>query len=148
MPSNTLWSFFLVFVLAIVASADTRTYLVYRADNFPQDRYLTSISPLEYKRFMDTGKKDLDKANGQPFRLTRYEINYSGKYAIWGVSYDGSDELRSMESMERQGYIALISSCSLLSTYSPILGGVQDSLECVNTGAIPEDFYEVGVSST
>lgn len=133
-------------LLASVAVAETRTYLVYRRDNFPQDRYALSFSPQEYKLFIDTGKKTIDEAKGQPFRMTSYDINYDGKYAVWKVSFKDEDELKHIDSMQNKGYIKLLSTTEIV----PVWGhqrGWQDEVKFQSLAELPTDYYEIGISS-
>ena len=133
-------------LLTSMAYAETCTYLVYRKDNFPQDRYLYMVSPQEYKLFADTGKKSIDDAGGQPFRLTSYEINYSGAYALWTVTYADNDEKWHIDSMEKQGYIVLLSSIDVVSVdYGPH-GKVQEAISSYLM-SLPTDYYQVSTNT-
>lgn len=134
--------FTLMFFVAAV-SAETRTYLVYRAAHFPQDRYLYSISPQEFKSFIDTGKKNIDEASGQPFRMTAYELNYNGKYALWTVSFKNEDEKWRLDSMEQKNYVVLLSSREVVSVYDSQRGGTVQVLESVELAQLPTDYYEI-----
>ena len=141
--------FTLLTLVGLVAylQGETRTYLVKRAEHFPQDRYLYMVSPQEYKFFVDTGKKSITEAGGQPFRMTSYEINYDGKYALWNVSFKDEDERWHIGSMERQGYIVMLSSSDVITTYDPRLGGNRTELEFKELAYLPTDFYKVEVST-
>ena len=139
-----------LFLLLLSASAfaETRTYLVYREDNFPQNRYLLTISPKEFKTFSDTGKKTITEAGGQPFRMTSYNLNYNGKYALWTISFKDDDEKWHMDSMEKKGYMVLLSSGEVVSTYNPQKGG--NVIEYIGSGELakmPTDFYKVNTST-
>jgi hypothetical protein len=139
---------FLLLATACCAFAETRTYLLYRARCFPQDRYLETISPTEYKYFIDTGKKNINAAGGQPFRLTTYELNYSSKYATWGVTYNDKDELKHMDKMVKINCAVLLSTMDVVSVYDPRIGGSELQLEV--SGALanyPTDYYYVDPSS-
>ncbi len=127
--------------LATGAYAETRTYLVKRAEHFPQDRYLITVSPQEFKTFIDTGKKNIDEAKGQPFRTTSYTLNFDGKYALWNVSFKDEDEKNHLDSMEKKGYIVLLSTSEAVTTYDPRIGGnTTEFVQMVST-TIPNDFY-------
>ena len=131
------------------ASATTDTYLVYRANFFPQDRYLTTLSPMEYKYFVDTGKKNItnDGVDGQPFRLTSYEVNYDGKYAIWTVT--GNEEEKShIATMLRKGFIVLLSSTNVVETEQGPRGKVKEAVYSGQLAELPSDYYEVAISSS
>jgi len=135
-----------ILLLVGYASAETRTYLVYRAGNFPQDRYLLTASPQEYKYFIDTGKKDISDAGGQPFRTTRYEINYSGVYALWTV--DGNpDDLPHIKTMEDKGYIVLLSSEEVVDVEDVTKGGSHKEMQETVLLTVPTDYYQVTVST-
>jgi len=138
----------LFFSLVISAYAETRTYLVKCADNFPQDRYLITISPEEYKRFIDTGKKTISEADGQPFRITSYVLNYNGKYALWTVSFKDADERWRMDSMESKGYITLLSRMDVVSAYDARKGGSVTEVTQDNFAPLPTDYYAVEASSS
>jgi len=139
---------FLILSLAVSAFAETRTYLVKRADNFPQDRYLITVIPEEYKRFIDTGKKTISEADGQPFRITSYVFNYNGKYALWTVSFRDEDERWHLDSMERQGYIILLSRMDITPVYDARKGGNVTEVTQDNLAPLPTDYYAVAVSSS
>jgi hypothetical protein len=138
---------FILIFLSPVAWCETRTYLVKRAEDFPQDRYLLVISPQEYKNFTDTGKKSIKDAGGQPYRVTSYEINYSGKYALWTVSFANDDERWHIDSMEKQGYIVLLSSMDIVDRFDPRRGGIVQEAEYQTLAALPTDYYQVAVST-
>ena len=140
-----LFFFFLFFSAGLCA--ETRTYLVYRLDNFPQDRYLYVISPQEYKRFVDTGKQNITEASGQPFQITSYEISPTGKYATWTVTAKDADELWHIDSMEKQGYIVKISTFDVVSVYDRNKGGYISEPLFIPLSELPTDFYQVGVST-
>lgn len=131
----------------ILCAVETRTYLVYRRDNFPQDRYLSSYSPLEYQRFIDLGKKTIADAGGQPYRITSYEINFDGKYALWTITYQTEDEKWHIDSMEKQGYIMLLSSCEVVQQWNPQINYVETVLNTSTLSQLPTDYYQV-VEST
>jgi len=139
--------FLLIYLLTIHLAAETRTYLVKRHENFPQDRYLLTYSPLEYKRFINTGKKDIAAAHGQPFRITSYELNYNGKYALWNVSYKDTPEMDSLNSMEAQKYIVLLSTLEVINTYDPRIGGSRTEARYTVLSELPTDYYVVEVST-
>ena len=142
------WGLFVVAVLlASALAAETRTYLVYRKDNFPQDRYLLTASPLEFKYFIETGKKDMGEAGGQPFRITSYEISYDGKYALWTVSYLDEDEHWRIDSMENKKYIVLLSSSEVVSVYEPRVGKYRLEVNNNHLAELPTDFYQVSIST-
>lgn len=132
--------------LSSLAWAETRTYLVKRTEHFPQDRYLYEISPQEFKKFVDTGKKTMVDANGQPFRLTAYTINYSGKYAMWSVSFKDEDEKWHIDSMEKQGYIILLSSMDVVTVNYGPKGDVIEVRQSI-LSETPTDYYYVGTST-
>jgi hypothetical protein len=136
-----------LFLGAGLIYAESRIYLVKRAEHFPQDRYLQTISPQEYKRFVDTGKKDIDEAGGQPFRVTTYEINYDGKYALWNISFKDEDERWHLDSMERQGYIVALSTMEVVEAYDPRRGGNVKEAVFTPLGEMPTDYYAVEVST-
>lgn len=137
----------LVFLLPVCAAAETRVYLVKRAENFPQDRYLIRLSPQEYKTFVSTGKKSMVEAGGQPFRLTSYDISYDGKYALWTVSFKDEDEKWHLDSMESKGYIVLLSSMDVSEVYDPRQGGNRTEFVSAELATLPTDYYAVAVST-
>ncbi len=138
----------LLMFISVSAFAETRTYLVYRQNNFPQDRYLYTISPQEFKAFMATGKTTITEADGQPFRMTSYKISSGGKYALWTVSFKDDSEKRSLDSMERQKYIVLLSSSEVVSEFLPQKGGYETAaIYNGELAELPTDYYMVGVST-
>lgn len=138
---------FLALCFSVSAYAETRTYLVYRKDNFPQDRYLYTASPQEFKTFIDTGKKTITEAGGQPFRITSYEISWDGKYALWNVSHKDDTEKWHIDSMEQQGYIVLLSSMDIISENMGNRGIVTSGVYSGELSKIPTDFYRVAMST-
>lgn len=131
---------------AAAFAVESRTYLVLRAQYFPDDKYIDKPSPLEYKKFIDTGKKDISAAGGQPFRITTYDLNFNGKYALWGVTYNDADELGHINGLEQAGKIVLLSSTSLVDVYTPQRGH-QPDIFYKKLADLPTDFYNVEPSS-
>ena len=138
---------FLALLLSISAYAETRTYLVYRKDNFPQDRYLLTASPQEFKTFIGTGEKNIDEAGGQPFRITSYEISTNGNYSLWTVTFKDTTEKRSIDSMERQGYITLLSSMDVVTENIGNRGTVTSAIYNKTLAIMPTDFYKIEIST-
>lgn len=137
----------LLLFLVGIAAAEQRTYLVKRAEHFPQDRFLYTISPSEYKYFVDTGRKTIEAAEGQPFRLTSYTISPNGRYALLSVDYADSDERSRFDNMADRGLIVLISTMDVVTTFDPRIGGTKTEPVFTQLASLPTDFYEVSVSS-
>jgi hypothetical protein len=132
----------LLLVMSTFVYAETRTYLVKRAEHFPQDRYLLTLSPQEYKLFVATGRQDIKEAEGQPFKMTSYTINYSGKYALWTVTSKDADEDWHMESMKQKKYIDLISVSDVVETDDKRTGGKHTDFTYSTLMDMPTDYYE------
>lgn len=102
---------------------------------------MLTASPQEYRYFIDCGKKTIVDAGGQPFRVTSYTINYSGKYALWTVT-GVLDEIPHLKTMVDKGYIILLDAGAVVmdldgrTTYHP-----------EHYADLPSDFYEVAVST-
>lgn len=124
----------------IEVNAETYRYLIY-ADNFPQDRYRTSISTVSatYQSFATTGKTDINAVNGQPFRITTYQKNATGKYAILNIT-PSETELIQLNSMEKQGYIKLLSVDDVVSRYDAGRGGYITEFLEAKCNDLPDDF--------
>jgi len=133
--------------LVVLLQGETRTYLVKRAEHFPQDRFVEKWSPLEYRLFVNTGKKTIEEAGGQPFRITSYAINYDGKYALMSVTAKDEDEKWHYDSMESKGYIVLLSTMDTVSNYDPQLGGYRTEAVSSRLSELPTDYYQVEVST-
>lgn len=138
----------LLLLITAFASATTNTYLVYRKDNFPQDRYLNMISPQEYKTFIATGPQDIKSAKGQPSAITSYVISFDGKYALWTISTDNADELWHIDSMVKQGYIVLMSSFSVGVVVNPKGGKDVGVISSGDLMPMPTDFYDPNAMTT
>ena len=137
----------LLLSLAVPAFAETRTYLVNRADNFPQDRFLATKEPDSFKTFASVGEQTLNEAAGQPFKLTRYVVSFDGKYALWNVTPVNEEELKYLDSMVKQGYITLIATLDVVPTYKVRLGGYTNDIVDKTFGELPRDYYAVDVST-
>lgn len=132
----------------IEVNAETYRYLIY-ASNFPQDRYRTSVSTINptYRRFDSVGKKTINEVGGQPFRITNYEKNSTGKYAILNIT-PSETESGQLASMVRQGYIKLLSVHDVVSKYDASRGGYITEFQEEKYDILPDDFYDVVVSSS
>lgn len=126
---------------ADLVSDKTYSFLVLREGNFPQDRFLYSASPQEYKYFIEVGEKDLDAAGGQPFRVTSYTVNYSGKYALWVVT-GTLEEMTHIDSMIAKGYIILLDEI-----YTSAGADGKVTAYPTHYADLPSDFYEVAIST-
>jgi len=124
-----------------LAAAETRTYLVKRAEHFPDDKYILVPSPQEYKKFIDTGKAKWADADGQPFRLTSYDINYNGKYAIWRVTYVNDVEKSRMDDYDNKKWIVLLSSMNVV--MEATTRGQQPRFASIELAPYPTDYYQV-----
>lgn len=140
----TLTLFQCVFCLSAaepVGELTSSTYIVYRAAFFPQDRYKTSISPVEFKSFIATGKTSIEAAGGQPIAKTEYTLNYSGKYALWTVSPLAEDESH-VAVMLSKGYIIKLAEQHI------VRRDTVTEMSTVQLATLPPDFYEVTTSTT
>lgn len=139
----------LIFLLAIagMASAETRTYVIKRAKFFPQDKLLYTPNPTEYKYFIETGKKDIEEANGQPFRLTKYEITPSGNYSKLTITPKNDYEKNRYDKMEEDGEIILVSTADVKHEYDERIGGFKDEFYSHKLAEYPTDYYEVSAST-
>ena len=124
-----------------ISVGKTYRFLVIREGNFPQDRFLLTVSPQEYKYFIDCGKKTVGNAGGQPFRVTSYTINYSGKYALWSVT-GALDEIPHIKTMLDKGYIVMLDAGEIVTD----LDG-RTFFAPEHYADLPSDFYEVAESS-
>lgn len=137
----------ILFLLATPLMAETRVYLVKRAEHFPLDRYATSLAPLEFKMFRDAGKRDIKSAGGQPFQITSYVLNFNGRYALWATSSNDSDEIRSEKSMVDKGYVILLETLDVAPARDVRAGGDM-SVPVHNTlASMPTDYYQIEVST-
>jgi hypothetical protein len=139
--------FAIIFLLTSYATSETYTYLVY-ADNFPQDRYRTSISTINptYSYFKYVGITDIKSAKGQPFRLTCYNKIYNPKYAIFTIT-PNDILIQQLNSMEKQGYIKLIETIEIISTYYLELGGYIVEVKQKKYEDFPLDLYSLSTST-
>ncbi|MGD9642761.1 MAG: hypothetical protein AB7V08_08485 [Elusimicrobiales bacterium] len=139
----------LLFLVGLVSflQGETRTYLVKRAEHFPQDRFVENWSPLEYRLFVNTGKKTIGEAGGQPFHITSYQINYDGKYALLSVTTKDEDERWHYASMESKGYIVLLSTMDVVGVYDSRIGGYRTEVVFQELADLPTDYYQVTVST-
>lgn len=132
--------------LAIVQlHAETMTYLIYRHQCFPDDKYVREISPKERKLFSDAGKKTIEEAGGQPSRMTRYSLNFDGKYAIFNVDAEFDPDKNQFKKMVSDGCAIMLSSETIKSAYyrdAPIVVSIVETL-----GTVPTDFFKVEVST-
>ena len=129
-----------------VETVNAITYLVYRQNFFPQDRFKIKIDPEEYRLFLDTGKNKLSDVKGQPFALTNYQLNYNGKYAIWRVNANEID-ISSILIMTTSNYIYKISEIKIIEEYDNKDRRIKKYAITTNVAELPEDFYEVVVST-
>lgn len=120
---------------------ESTTYLVYRQSFFPQDRYKTNITPVEFKYFIATGKTSIAEAGGQPFAKTEYSINYSGKYALWTVSPQSEDKSH-IKTMVDKGYILKLSEQRL------VRNDDVTEMHTVQLASLPTDYYAVQITTT
>ena len=131
----------LAYAYATEAISST-TYLIYRSQYFPQDRYKVKITPEEFKTFISSGKKSLLNTKGQPFALTSYTVNYSGKYALWTISAEPED-ISHIDVMLDSDYIKKINKISIIEEYSKVKGGIAKYEVTETFDVLPTDFYDV-----
>jgi hypothetical protein len=139
----------LVIALAVTATAETFTYVVFRHKCYPNDKYIYDLSPIEEKRFVDAGKITINSAGGQPFRMTTYALNFDGKYATLNID-DANEPPQSkgfIRGMVANGCAVLISTQEVVTTYEPRLGGNVTDFVYKKLGEYPTDYYEVDPSS-
>lgn len=137
-----------LFIITI-CHAETRTYLVYRQNNFQQDRYLITVTTPTYRTFSATGTTTISAAGGQPFRLTNYQKSADGKYAVWTVTPKTQIDRTRLASMESKGYIVLMSTMDAVVEFVPEKGGTE--IVPVYSGELaklPTDYYTTSDSVT
>lgn len=127
--------------------AETHIYLVKRSEHFQQDRFLYTLNPQEYRFFVDTGKKTIGEAGGQPFRVTSYQISPSGKYALLSVTLKDEDEKWRYNSMVNQNYIVPLSTMDVVGVYDSRIGGYRTEVVFQELADLPTDYYQVTVST-
>ena len=122
------------------------TYLVYRQNFFPQDRFKIKITPEEYRLFSDTGKNKLSDVKGQPFALTNYTLNYDGKYALWSVNAN-EIEVAYILTMTTLHYIYKISETQVIEEYDNKDRRIKKYAITTISAEVPEDFYEIVITT-
>jgi len=142
----------LIFTGTTCWADDIYHYVIYRENNFPQDRYrtnkITATKPI-YKNFSDLGNKTIRSVkDGQPCKVTKYDVSRSGKYSTLTFSPKSTTELSALQSMEKQHYAKLLSVTSITTTYDKRLGGYVTEATSKNLSTLPDDFVEVAVSTT
>ena len=133
----------IISLISGTAAAETGVYLINRSEFFPQDRYAVTLTPLEFKMFSETGNENIKEASGQPYKMTSYKINYSGKYALWTVTYKDASEKASIESMCQKKYIQKLTEIKeIVSSRTK-----RTDIITITLNPIPSDFYAVKVST-
>lgn len=132
---------------ASLALAESRTYVIYRALCYPNGKYALDVSPQEQKRFVDAGKKTIERAEGQPYRITSYSINFDGKYALFTVDDDGDPDKDYFRQMESKGCAKLITVTDVVTTFDPAKGGHKTEGITTTLSEMPTDYYYVDLST-
>lgn len=137
-----------IILLAAVGvwAQETRTYLVRRAEYFPDDKFLYTPSPTEYRYFKALGRQNISEAGGQPFRMTSYTISPTGKYAIWSVTFSNENEKNKVDALASTGEVVLLSSASLVGVFNHQRGVVTEMLT-EKLADLPTDFFSVDIST-
>jgi len=139
---------FLLFLIPVVGYAEMRAYLIYRQQCFPDDKYLYTLSPQEHRLFSKSGKQTIeDVPDGQPFRITQYEISYDGKYGLFQVDTDDEKEKASFGKMITDKCAVLLNTFDVVTVFDKQKGGPVKVPVHRELAKMPTDYYEVKVST-
>jgi hypothetical protein len=145
----------LLLFLAVPVSAEVYTVLVYRDGNFPQDRFwemTDARGDKVYKRFDALGHGNIAKVkDGQPFRVTSYEVSHNGKYGLLRYEPKRDTERNVIKAMHNKGLVQIISIIpeDVATVYGKSIGGYRTiPVGGVDLRKIPADFYESKFSVT